>query len=177
MFTLYTTTDCIHSYKIRLVAAQLNIPHRIRLLDTGDENLRRSFLALNPIGTTPFAVLDQGGSLCEANAAIWYLSRGSRLFPASSGDEAIALEWLLVERALKDDLSLDDTAERLASHLTNRDFVTGKQYTIADVALYATLHHQMDRLVTGTAEQLQAWTARVEATTLFIPAGSAELAA
>src|SRR5690606_9658442 len=56
------------------------------------------FLAMNPAGQVPTAVLDDGRTLAQSNAIILYLAEGSDLVPSDAYDRARMMEWLFWEQ-------------------------------------------------------------------------------
>lgn len=56
------------------------------------------FLALNPAGQVPLAVLADGRALAQSNAIMLHLAEGSRLIPADGYDRAKMYEWLFWEQ-------------------------------------------------------------------------------
>jgi glutathione S-transferase len=148
--------------------AQLEIPFQAEWIDVRNGESRAChYLEINPNGTLPFLVLDDGRTIGESNAMLWHLAAGSPLFPQSSYEEAMAIEWMIIEQtqlaqnissaryfasiashrraAIADKFNqwLEHGHEgltRLNRHLASQDFVAGDAYTIADIALYGFTH-------------------------------------
>ena len=57
-----------------------------------------AFQALNPAGQVPVLVLDDGRTLAQSNAIIWYLAEGSTLIPKDAFDRAKMHEWMFWEQ-------------------------------------------------------------------------------
>ena len=56
------------------------------------------FLALNPAGQVPLAILADGRTLAQSNAIMLHLAEGSRLIPADAYARAKMYEWLFWEQ-------------------------------------------------------------------------------
>ena len=56
------------------------------------------FLALNPVGQVPLAVLPDGRKLAQSNAIMLWLAEGSRLIPEDKYERARMFEWLFWEQ-------------------------------------------------------------------------------
>jgi glutathione S-transferase len=132
------------------------------------ETSHPSFLAINPMGKVPVLRLADGRVLSESGAILLHLSAGTRYSPNDSWEQAEALRWMFWEqyshepaiavnrywlayqppeaRAGRDDLIAANRvrgARALAvmdEHLATRDWFTGLEYGIADIALYAYTH-------------------------------------
>lgn len=168
MHQLYATFGSGNCYKAHLVMSQLRLAYETTWVDVLKGETREPwFTELNPQGTVPFLCLADGSCIAESNAMLWYLARGSELFPATAYDEAMTLQWMIFEQTkLEPNISparffttilpekraemADEIkawqlkgAEGLAKldqHLDNRDFIAGKRYTIADIAVYGYTH-------------------------------------
>jgi glutathione S-transferase len=120
------------------------------------------FLARNPNGKVPLLETPQG-MLAESNAMLCYLAEGTPFLPAERWARAQVLQWLFFEQyshephiatvrfwvkylkkqsewqdkiaeTMKKGYAALDVMER---QLKQTPFITGAQYTIADIALYA----------------------------------------
>ena len=168
MHQLYATFGSGNCYKAHLVMSQLGIAYETIWVDVlAGETRKDWFLALNPNGTVPFLHLESGASIAESNAMLWYLAKGSDLFPASAYEEAMAVQWMIFEQtrlepnisparffttilpARKTEMAAQIAAwqekgrnglARLDHHLDHQDFVAGDRYTIADIAVYGYTH-------------------------------------
>ena len=56
------------------------------------------FLALNPAGQLPTAVLEDGRVLAQSNALLLHFGEGTRFVPADAYDRARMFEWLFWEQ-------------------------------------------------------------------------------
>jgi glutathione S-transferase len=119
------------------------------------------FLALNPAGQVPVAVLADGRPLAQSNAIILHLAEGSALIPKDPYQRARMLEWMFWEqyshepyiavarfqvRYLGKPASEVETRivergygalQRLEDGLASSAFLAGEQASLADVALVA----------------------------------------
>ena len=168
MLTLYSHQDSGNSYKPRLLMAQLGIPFRILDVDVYDGSTRRpEFLAKNPNGKAPLLEFPDGRRLAESNAILIHLAEGTPLLPADAFDRAKAYEWLFFEQyshepAIAVRRSILHAPERahlrvperldplleagkralavMETRLCVADWLAGRGYSVADIALYAYTH-------------------------------------
>jgi len=165
---LYATHSCGHCYKVHLVMSQLGLAYNTTWVNAlAGETRDNWFLALNPQGTVPFLRVEGCACIAESNAMLWYLAKGSPLFPVSAHEEALAVQWMIFEQTR---LAIPIAAARLATtlqpesrtaqteqimawqasgidglsqldhHLQTRTFMTGDRYTITDIAIYGYTH-------------------------------------
>jgi glutathione S-transferase len=163
---LYDYAASCNAYKVRLLIAQLALDvERVEVDIFAGETLTDGFGALNPSRTVPVLQLDDGRTLPESAAILWYLADGSPLLPDDRWTRAEVLRWLVWEQTdfvpgvggLRFRLQTgrwapDDPAavarrdagrqalDLLDRHLATRAFVAGESYTIADIALYGYAH-------------------------------------
>jgi glutathione S-transferase len=178
-------------YKVRLALAQLGVAYERVPVDIFDGGtLTDEFGRLNPARTTPVLETDDGDVLVESNAILVYLAEGSELLPDDPVERAHVLRWLFYEQAeivpgigtprVRVAAGLLDprgpSAERalaegtaalrlLEGHLSDRDFLVGERYTLADLCVYAYVHVAGDAgLDLADYPAVNAWIERVEAT-------------
>src|SRR5689334_21212202 len=86
-------------YKVRLTARQLGVPLTLKEypLHAGDTR-KPAFLAKNPNDRVPMLEFEDGRTLPESDAIIWYLAEGTKLAPESPWDRAQALQWMFFEQ-------------------------------------------------------------------------------
>jgi glutathione S-transferase len=163
---LYNSQVSGNCYKVRLIAAHLGLHYERREVDVIDRSNRRELLGdLNPALRVPTLVLDDGRSLAESNAILWYLARGSSYLPDDEFERAKVMQWLFFEQyshepyiavvrfwvaVAKAPPSQEELDARRAGgytalqamerHLAEREFLVAERYTIADIALYAYTH-------------------------------------
>ncbi len=168
MYTLYSMQRSGNSYKVRLVFAQLGVPHRLIEVDIlKGETRTPQFLAKNPAGRIPVLEVAPGRYIAESNAILWYMARDTALVPPDPIERAEALQWMFFEQhSLEPHLgaarfwltmvkggrelqqhALEDWMERgyhalnvMEKHLEAHDYFVANSYTIADIALYAYTH-------------------------------------
>jgi glutathione S-transferase len=168
MLTLYSQQASGNAYKPRLLMAQLETPFRIVDVNTYDGSTRKpGFLAKNPIGKVPLLEFEDGRRLAESNAILLHLAEGTPYLPTDKFDRAKAYEWLFFEQYTHEPaiavrrsiLTAPErahlrTPERLGElldkgnhalsvmerRLSEADWLAGRAYSIADVALYAYTH-------------------------------------
>ena len=160
---MQTSGNC---YKVRLAARQLGIELALKDYGLHDGATRQpDFLAKNPNGRVPLLEFDDGRTLPESGAILWFLSENTRLLPADRWARAEVLQWMFFEqyshepyiavsRHLLKHPGIAGAAERIAAnhprglqalavmeqHLAANDWLAADRYTIADIALYAYTH-------------------------------------
>jgi glutathione S-transferase len=182
-------------YKVRLLLAQLGLEYErvhVEIFDGG--TLTDEFGALNPTRMTPVLELDDGEPLVESNAILIYLAEGTELLPDDRIERALVMRWLFYEQAeivpsigsLRVRLAAavlppdHPAAQRmreagarcldvLEGHLSERNFLVGERYTIADLGVYAYVHVAGEAtLDLAEYPAVSAWIERVEATPGFV---------
>ena len=186
-------------YKIRLAARQLGIPLALKNYGLHDGSTRTpAFLAKNPNGRVPLLELDDGRTLAESGAILWYLSENSFLIPADRWERAEVLQWMFFEQyshepyiavarfwlsfAPKEALGQkrhlvpewrakgNAALSVMQTHLARHNWFAGGRYTIADVALYAYTHCAADGgFALSDYPAVRAWLRRVEAQPGYVP--------
>ena len=156
-------------HKVKLVLDITAQPYAWQEVDLMKGGTRTpEFLRLNPNGKVPVVVLDDGTTLAESNAILWYFGEGTRLVPGDRLGRAQMLQWMFFEqythepsiavarfiRVFKE--SHDDprlpgllvSGERalgaMEQHLTTRRFFVGERLSLADLALFAYTHRAAD---------------------------------
>jgi glutathione S-transferase len=196
---LYNSQVSGNCYKVRLLLAQLGIAYERRDVDVVDRSNRPELLGgLNPALRVPVLVLDDGRSLAESNAILWWLAQDTDYIPADPFQRAKLLQWMFfeqyshepniavvrfwvavaatpapegeIEARRKAGYAALDAMER---ELASRRFLVADSYTIADVALYAYTH------VAGEGgfelsgyPAIRAWIERVAAQPGHVPIGA-----
>jgi glutathione S-transferase len=162
---LYDSAISGNCYKVRLLLTKLGIPFERHELSVFDRSDRPEVLgALNPALRVPTAVLDDGRSLGESNAILWYFGDGTELVPADPYERAQVMQWQFFEQydhepniavarfwALADITPSDADREAkrkggeralaaMERHLAEHEYLVGGRFSIADIALYAYTH-------------------------------------
>jgi glutathione S-transferase len=169
MPVLHQMQDSGNCYKVRLAARQLGIAITLKEYPLhGGETRKPEFLAKNPNGRVPLLELEDGRTLPESCAILWYLAEGTKLVPESKWDRAQALQWMFFEQyshepyvavarfwlhyAPKAELAKKQhlVAEWhdkgnaalgvMNTHLKAHDWFAGPNYSIADISLYGYTH-------------------------------------
>jgi glutathione S-transferase len=192
---LYDYVASANCYKARLLLAQLGRAYERVPTDIFDgDTLTDEFAELNPLRSTPVLQVDDGRTLIESNAILWYLAAGTAFLPDDAFGQAEVCRWLIFEqthvmpmigglrfRLVTGRFEPDsDDAERrrtgahevlglLDRHLTTREFLVGDGYSIADIAVYAYARVAEEATVdTAGYPGFRRWLARVEATPEFM---------
>ena len=145
---------------------------------------------LNPALRVPTMVLDDGRSLGESGAILWYFGEGTRFVPADLYARAQVLQWMFFEQydhepaiavarfwlALSGDPDAyrERVPERQAAgyraldamerHLEGRTWLVADAISLADVALYAYTHVADEGgFDLGRYPAINAWLGRVAA--------------
>ncbi|HEX3691468.1 MAG TPA: glutathione S-transferase family protein [Solirubrobacteraceae bacterium] len=162
---LYDSAVSGNCYKVRLLLTKLGIPFERRELSVFDRSDRPDALGgLNPALRVPTLVLDDGRSLGESNAILWYFGDGTEYVPTDRYERAQVMQWQFFEQydhepnlavarfwALADitPSEADGEAKRkggeralaaMERHLAEREYLVGDRFSIADIALYAYTH-------------------------------------
>lgn len=146
--------------KVKWTADHLGLPYdwvETRVL-TG-ETRTPDFLAMNPAGQVPLAVLDDGRPLAQSNAIILHLARGSALIPTDPYLQARMFEWMFWEQYShepyvavarfqvryrgRDPATLEPelvgraeaALDRLEAALSGSTWLVGDAFSLADMAL------------------------------------------
>jgi len=136
-------------------------------LDVVDRSNRADVLGgLNPSLRVPTLVFDDGRSLGESGAILWYFGDGTRFVPGDPYERAQVLQWMFFEQYdLEPSIAVvrfwvaysgraeefaDRLPERMAAgqraltalerHLEGRRYLVGDSYSLADLALYGYTH-------------------------------------
>jgi glutathione S-transferase len=164
---LYDSPVSGNCYKVRLLLAHLGIEFERKELDVRDRSNRGEVLGgLNPSLRVPTLVLDDGRSIGESGAILWYFGEGTRFVPDDRYERAQVLQWLFFEQydhepniavarfwleysgrpeAMPDRLEEwhrngNRALAAMEQHLDGRDWFVGARMTLADIALYGYTH-------------------------------------
>jgi len=163
---LYDSRVSGNCYKVRLLFARLGISYERQEVDVVERSGRLELLGeLNPGLRVPTLVLDDGRSLGESDAILWFFAEGTSYLPEGRFERAQVLQWMFFEqyshepniavlRFWSEFANLKpgetDVAAKLSGgyaaldamerHLAGRRFFVAERYTIADIALYAYTH-------------------------------------
>jgi glutathione S-transferase len=187
---LYDSPVSGNCYKVRLLLAHRGLSAERQTLDVVDRSNRREVLGdLNPALRVPTLVLDDGRPLAESNAIIWYLGEGTEWIPDDPYERAQVLQWLFFEQyshephiavvrflvaysgAPPAEAELEPrrragykALDAMEGHLSDREFLLGDGFTIADMSLYAYTHVAGEGgFALGRYPAIRAWLDRVAA--------------
>ncbi|MDX2276354.1 MAG: glutathione S-transferase family protein [Hyphomonadaceae bacterium] len=190
MHHVYGDLKSGNCYKVYLALHQLKQPFKWIDIDVLKKQTRTSeYLSLNPNGQIPLLITEDGASLPESNAILWYLGEGSALIPTDRMDRAQMLRWMFFEqythepnvavarfivRYLGRPADREETLQQkikggygaisvMEGHLARHDFFAANRYTLADIALYAYTHVAHEGLIELDAyPHVRAWLQRVK---------------
>jgi glutathione S-transferase len=195
MLTLYDYLPSQNAYKVRLLLSHLGLPYHTELVSIFEgEGQRPEYLALNPAGAVPALRLDDGRVLAESNAILTYLASGTRYLPADAFAAAKVQQWMSFEQdyvlniaSLRHWTMTGKLARRpvalvemrragglralqiLDRELAARPFITGDDYSIADMSLFAYTHRADEaELPLREFRHVCAWIDRVRAQPGFL---------
>src|SRR5580704_1313472 len=186
-------------YKIRLAAQQLGVALILKNYGLHDGTTRKAeFLAKNPNGRVPALELEDGRTLAESGAILWYLGENTFLVPSDRWSRAEVLQWMFFEQyshepyiavarfwvafAPKEELEKrrhlipewhakgNAALGVMENHLARRDWFAGGRYSIADIALYGYTHRAADGGFDLAAyPAVRAWLTRVASEPGHVP--------
>jgi glutathione S-transferase len=166
LLRFYDFHESGNGYKVRLLLSHLQIPHeRIEMDILRGETRTPEFLALNPNGRIPLLVFEDGRTLAESNAILFFLAENTPYWPDDPFLRAEVLQWMFFEQYSHEpyiavvrfwtfagelDAHSAELPERrkrgeaaldvMEDHLSANEFFVGDRYSIADIALYAYTH-------------------------------------
>ncbi len=169
MLTLYGFLASGNVWKARQILAHLGIAHRrVEVSQMAGDTSRAEFLAINPMAKVPALRFDDGRVLSESGAILLHFAQGTRYWARDPWDQAQALRWMFYEQYSHEPaiavnryiLKFMPPAERqertalvaantergqralrtMEAHLAGHDWFTGREYGVADIALYAYTH-------------------------------------
>jgi glutathione S-transferase len=194
---LYDSPVSGNCYKVRLLLAHLGIEFERKELDVRDRSNRGEVLGgLNPSLRVPTVVLDDGRSIGESGAILWYFGEGTRFVPDDPYERAQVLQWLFFEQydhepnvavarfwleysdrpeAMPDRLEEwhrngNRALAAMEEHLDGRDWFVGDAITLADIALYGYTHvAEEGGFALEPYPRVRGWLARVAAQPGHVP--------
>ena len=96
---LYDSGVSGNCYKVRQLFAHLGIEYERREVDVIDRSGRLELLgALNPALRVPTLVFDDGRSMGESDAIMFYFAEGTPYLPEDRFERAQVLQWLFFEQ-------------------------------------------------------------------------------
>lgn len=171
--------------KVRLLLALLDEPYERVAVDIfAGDTLTDAYAALNPLRETPVLELDDGRTIAQSNAILWYLADGTGWLPADRLERALVAQWLSFEQervmggiggarfrrlTRRPDAEGRRTTGRgaldvLEAHLAERSWLVGGRATIADLSVFAYAHLAPDAgLPLDDRPAVRRWLDRVRA--------------
>ncbi len=163
MYRLYDSLLSGNAWKVRFLLRNLGLPYERVTLDLASGATKTpEFSARNPLQRVPVLELEDGRTITESGAILIYLAEGTPLLPSEPVARAAVIGWLFFEQAdLLKALAMPrfynlrgtqaENADRLAfyqeigkaglarleSVLSQRQWVAGNFFSIADIALHA----------------------------------------
>jgi glutathione S-transferase len=164
---IYGDSRSGNCYKVQLLCAELGIDYDWEEVDIlAGETRTPGFLAMNANGRIPLLALPDGRYLAESNAILFYLADGSKYFAGDAYARADILRWMFFEQYSHEPYIatsrfivkyLGSFADRQASleekkaggdaalaimeqQLSRHPFITGDNFNLADIALFAYTH-------------------------------------
>ena len=196
MLTLYDYLPSQNAWKVRQLLHHLGRPYRTLEVSIFEgEGRSESYLRISPTGTVPAIELDDGRTLAESNAILMYLADGTPYVPGDAFGRAKVQQWLHFEQERVESVlgalrhwtltgklaqrapalveakrhAAQRTLEILERELSERDFIAGERYTIADIALFAYGSRAAEAgFALDEYPAIRAWIARVEAQPGFL---------
>ena len=195
MPALYDCAASGNCYKVRLLLAQLEIPHESVEIDIfRGESRTPEHVARNPAGRTPVWETDDGRFVPESGAILLLLAEGTALLPSDPVQRARVTGWLFFEQNLLEPnlgtgrfwkltgragdqpgayARFQDAGAAALDVLERRTaespFLAGDDYTVADIANYGYAHVAGDVEIDMDAyPSVRGWLERVEATPRFM---------
>ncbi len=188
-----TSGNCL---KCRLLLRELGIPYRSVAIDLflGETRTREHF-ARNPDGRVPVLELEVGETISESGAILLYLAEGTALLPDDPLARARVHQWMFFEQnRIEAELAVArflklagrdaamplpfahrlergrDALETLERGLADgRPFITGADFTVADIALYGYVHCSAEAGADPRSHaHIAAWLDRIEARPGFV---------
>jgi glutathione S-transferase len=162
---LYDSSVSGNCYKVRLLLTKLGLDFERRELSVFDRSDRLDVLGgLNPALRVPTLVLDDGRSLGESNAILWFFADGTEFVPTDRYERAQVMQWQFFEQYdVEPNIAVarfwelaeihppaadlegkrkggERALAAIERHLAENEFLVAGRYTIADITLYAYTH-------------------------------------
>jgi len=166
LLRLYDFAESGNCYKVRLLLTQLGQAFdRVRVDPLKGETRTTEFAAKNPSQKVPVLEWPDGRRMAESNAILFHLAEGSKYLSNDPWVRAQTLQWLFFEQntlepsiavvrfwhqsnTVEENAHLLDcyrkrghrTLKIMDEHLSETDYFAERNYSIADIALYAYTH-------------------------------------
>jgi glutathione S-transferase len=194
---LYNSQLSGNCWKVRQILALRGLEYERIEVDVFDRSDRPELLGgKNPALRVPTLELDDGRHLAESNAILWYFGDGSGYVPDDPLERARVLQWMFFEQyefepsiavarfwitllGERDKYATELEAKwrggnralsALDGHLSERKWLVGDGFTIADISIYAYTHvAEEGDFDLRQYPHVQSWIERVEAVPGYIP--------
>lgn len=196
MLTLFDYLPSQNAWKVRLLLHHLQRPYRTEPVSIFQgAGQTDEYRRINPTGAVPAIRLDDGRVLAESNAILSYLAEGTPYLPDDAFARAKVQQWLSFEQeyvqsqigSLRHWTMTGKLPQRAAqmvegkraaslkslrildAELSTRPFITGDDYTIADMSLYAYASRAEEAGLSLQAyPHFRQWSAQVESQPGFL---------
>lgn len=167
MYKVYGDMLSGNCYKIKLLMEFLNIKHQWTHVDILEsETQADDFVKMNPNQQIPVLEINESVALCESNAILNYLAKGSSFLPDDHLKKAKVLQWQFFEQyshepyiataryiniylGLPEERKQEFASKQVSGHkalkimdkhLEGNKYFVGESPTIADISLFAYTH-------------------------------------
>ncbi|WP_233840055.1 glutathione S-transferase family protein [Dyella sp. 2HG41-7] len=196
MLTLFDYPASENAWKVRQLLHHLKRPyHTVNVSIFEGEGRTAAYLRISPTGTVPAIQLDDGRSLSESNAILFFLATDTPYLPADAFGRAKVQQWLSFEQERVESVigslrywTLTGKLERrppalvemkraagertlqiLDRELAQRPFLTDHGYSVADISLFAyTSHAEEAGFSLAPHPHVRAWIDRVKSQPGFL---------
>ncbi|GLQ98619.1 glutathione S-transferase family protein [Dyella mobilis] len=196
MLTLFDYPASENAWKVRQLLHHLQLPYRSEKISIFEgEGRTADYLRISPTGTVPAIRLDDGRTLSESGAILFFLATGTPYLPDDAFGRAKVQQWLSFEQERVESVigslrywtltgKLDrrhpalvemkrstgqQSLQILERELAARPFLTDHGYSIADIALFAyTSHAEEAGFALAPFPHLRAWVERVKSQPGFL---------
>ncbi|MEM7195058.1 MAG: glutathione S-transferase family protein [Pseudomonadota bacterium] len=197
MITLYDYLPSQNAYKIRLLLNHLKLSYGTKYISIFEgEGQTEQYLSISPTGTVPAITTEKGEHLAESNAILVYLAEGTEYLPTDKLIRARTFQWLCYEAEIvqtgiatlrhwvqtnKDKNRSEETLtikrelcikalNTMNTHLADKAFFCGEQYTVADMSIFAYTHLSAEaNLPLQRYKNVLAWIDRVKSQEGYLP--------
>lgn len=196
MLTLFDYPASENAWKVRQLLQHLQKPyHTVTVSIFEGEGRSENYLRISPTGTVPAIQLDDGRTLAESNAILFFLATDTPYLPGDAFGRAKVQQWLSFEQERVESVigslrywTLTGKLERrapmlvemkrstgertlqiLERELAQRPFLTDHGYSIADISLFAyTSRAEEAGFSLEPYPHVRAWIARVKSQPGFL---------
>lgn len=96
---LYDYLPSGNGYKVRLLLAYLGVKYDLVPVNIiKGESQTDAFKAINPAGQVPLLQLDDGRTLSQSDAILYFLAEGTPYWPVGAFEQARVLQWMFFEQ-------------------------------------------------------------------------------